>query len=142
VLFYTNRKEVLHKSIVLFSDCTTYDIAAVYVKQEILIYKIRKVCQKVEKIIYVTDGTKQHYKNKYQISNLMHHKEDFDTEAEWHCYVIVHSKSACDGVSITFKRETTIVNLQVHTTEPILNSADLFEWVKKKFNNIKFLNFF
>jgi len=25
----------------------------------------------------------------------MHHKEDFDTEAEWHCHVVAHSKSAC-----------------------------------------------
>jgi len=32
----------------------------------------------------MTDNAKQHFKNKYQIANLIHHKADFGIEAQWH----------------------------------------------------------
>lgn len=106
--------------------------------QKILIPEIRKFCSKVKKIIYVTDGAKQHYKNKYQMNNLIHHKEDFGIEAEWHCHATAHGKGVGDGMGATFKREATRASLQAKSTEAILNSTDLFEWAKKKFKNIKF----
>lgn len=52
----------------------------------------------------MTDGAKQHFKNKFQISNLIKHKEDFNFEAEWHFSATAHGKSAYDGIGATFKR--------------------------------------
>jgi len=55
----------------------------------------------------MTDGAKQHFKNKYQIANLIHHKKDFNIEAEWHYSPTAHGKSAYDGIGATLKERHT-----------------------------------
>lgn len=53
----------------------------------------------------MTDGAKQHFKNRFQISNLMQHQADFGLSAEWHFTATAHGKSAYDGIGAAFKRE-------------------------------------
>jgi len=129
--------EIICSSHVLISNSTTHDTAAVYVMQEILILEIKKIVPKVKKIIYVSDGAKQHYKNKYQMCNLVNHKNDFGIEAEWHCYGTAHSKGAPHGIGATVKREATRASLQAKPNEAMLDSTALFNWAKKKFQNLK-----
>lgn len=100
--------------------------------------EIKKFCPNVHKIIYVTDGAKQHYKNRYQMCNPAHHKDDFDIEAEWHFHATAHGKGACDGVGAILKREATRASLQAKSTEAILTPHDLFHWAKGKFQSISF----
>jgi len=72
----------------------------------LLIPEIKNInVRKTKKIIYIIDSAKQHFKNKYQIANLIHHKADFGIEAEWHFSATAHRKSGYDGVDATFKRE-------------------------------------
>lgn len=139
VLFYYRfGGQLEHQSIILLSDSTTHDAAAVYIMQQNVIPIIRQICPKFKKIIYATDGAKQHFKNRYQMSNLMNHKDDFDAEAEWHFHATAHGKGPCDGLGASLKREATRYSLQVHQNNAILNSTRLFTWAKGKFENIKF----
>jgi len=85
----------------------------------------------------MTDGAKQHFKNKFQIANLVHHKHDFNIQAEWHYSATAHGKSAYDGIDATFKRETYKASLVAKPQDAILTSQVLFNWAKKHFKNIK-----
>lgn len=138
VFYYESGNEIKHRSIVLLSDSATHDAAAVYIMQEKVIPEIQKVCSNVKKIVYVTDGVKQHFKNRFQMCNLINHKQDFNLEAEWHCYATAHGKGACDGIRAIVKREATRTSLQAKPNEAILNPEALFSWARKKFTNIEF----
>lgn len=129
--YYRSSKELKHHSIILLSDCTTHDATAVYLMQQKVIPEIKKVCPKVKKIYYVSDGAKQHFKNRTQMMHLTYHKLDFGIEAEWHCHASSHGKSICDGLGACLKSEATRYSLQAEPKNAILNSSDLFTWAKK-----------
>jgi len=134
VFYYNAGQEIRHHSAVVLSDSTTHDTAAVYCTQKIILPLIKKICPNVRKIIYMTDGAKQHFKNRYQ--NLMMHEADFGVQAEWHCHATAHGKGAPDGIGAIFKREATRHSLQVPATEAILNHLALYDWASKRFKNI------
>jgi len=77
IVYYKCGTELKHCNFIALSDSTTHDTAAVYILKKFLIPEIKKIVSNVKKNIYVTDGAKQHYKNKYQMCNLVHHKEDY-----------------------------------------------------------------
>lgn len=138
VLYYKNQEELKHKSIVLLSNSTTHDTAAVNVMQQTIMPEIRVICPQVRKIIYVTDGAKQHFKNRFQMHNLMHHIQDYGIEAEWHFHATAHGKGACDGLGAAVKREATRASLQADSNAAILDVETLFTWARAKFENIQF----
>jgi len=138
LFYYRSGKKMEHYSIILLSDCTTHDAAAMYMMQQMVIPEIKKVRPKVNKIIYITDGAKQHFKNRFKMIHLINHKVDFDIEAEWHFHATAHGKGSWDGLGATLKREATRYSLQVDPNNAILNSRSLFSWTKEKFTNIRF----
>ena len=74
----------------------------------------------------MTDGAKQNFKNKYQISNLIEHKRDFGDIAEWHYSATAHGKSAYDDIGPTFKREAYKQSLIAETRESFIESSSSF----------------
>lgn len=138
VYYYRNEKVIKHKSIVFLSDCLKHDTASVYVVQSLLINEIKKNIN-VKKIIYFSDGAKQHFKNRFQIANLLKHKEDFQISAEWHFHATAHGKNAYDGIGAIFKREATRASLEAPPTQPLTNATSLFNWAKQHFTNIEIL---
>ena len=80
------------------SDSWKHDTAAVYAVQTKLIPEIKKTVPKVKKLIYLTDGAKQHFKNRFQMASLINHETDFNLKAEWHFSTTAHGKSAFDGI--------------------------------------------
>ena len=93
IYYYKENGELKHKSHVFLSDSLKHDTAAVYAIQSLLIPMIKEDVKKLKTIYYLTDGAKQHFKNRYNISNLINHKEDFQVEAEWHFSATAHGKS-------------------------------------------------
>ena len=136
VYYHRDGNEIHHRSLVVLSDSTIHDTAAVYLIQKILIQHVKDNCENVRKIIYVTDGAAQHYKNRYQMANLLHHKTDFGIEAEAHFHATAHGKGACDGVGAVLKREARRKSLQIVHGEPILTPDALFRWSKDNFKGI------
>lgn len=137
--YYKTNSAIKHKSLIFLSDSLKHDTAAVYTIQSSLLSEIRNNLNNVKKIIYFTDGAKQHFKNRYQMINLMHHEEDFGLTAEWHFHATAHGKNACDGIGATFKREAARVSLLAKPTEAILTSKALFDWAQKHFAKTKIL---
>lgn len=141
VLHYREDNETRHCSFIALSECTTHDTVAVYILQEKIIFEIKKRFPKINKIIYVTDGAKQHYKNRYQMMNLVNHESDFQIMADWHFHATAHGKGSCDGVGAVLKREATRTSLQAKATEAILNSKQLYDWARQKFQTITFFHY-
>ena len=68
VFYYRSNNEIKHHTIILLLDCTKHDRATVHLMQEKVIAVIKKICRKVKKIYYTSDGAKQHYKNRTQMN--------------------------------------------------------------------------
>lgn len=135
VYYYKDSSELKHKSLVFLSDSTRHDTAAVYTVQKLLIPHMKEsLC--VKNIIYFSDGAKQHFKNKFQMVNLIHHDEDFGVKAEWHVHATAHGKGASDGVGALFKREAARNSLLRKPTEAILSLDKLVNWGQQHFTNI------
>lgn len=137
IYYYKNNDELVHKSNVFLTESSKHDTAAVYAVQTLLIPEIRKQVKNLVKIIYMTDGAKQHFKNKYQIANLIEHKKDFGVVAEWHYSATAHGKSAYDGIGATFKREAYRKSLTVKPKDALLTPLTLFKWAETHFKNIR-----
>ena len=102
IYYYKEKGELKHKSHIFLSDSTKHDKAAVYTIQKMLIPMIKEDVKNLKHLICASDGAKQHFKNRYQISNLIHYKEDFGVTAEWHYSATSHGKSCYDGLGEIF----------------------------------------
>lgn len=142
LIFYYKEGGILkHRCCVFLSDCTKHDSAFVYAALTIILPKIRALIKSVKKVIYFTDGAKQHFKNRYQIDLLRHHKEDFGLEAEWHFSTTAHGRSEYDGIGGKFKHEAYKHSLQASPKDAILNFPQLVKWGESHFSNIEIFNF-
>ena len=69
------------------------------------------------------------YKNKYNFSNLLHHKEDFGKDAIWIFAATAHFKNECDAVGGTVKSSAHRAAL---TGTTILSATQLFEFLQQE----------
>lgn len=105
-------KEVKHFSFIVFFECTTHEATSVYLSQMLLMPEIRRKCPKITKLMYVSDEAKQHFKNRYQMIDLVKHEDDFDMEAVWHNNATAHGKGSVDGLAAILKNLATRTSLQ------------------------------
>ncbi|KAJ8685651.1 hypothetical protein QAD02_021444 [Eretmocerus hayati] len=138
VVYYRTENGIEHFSVVLLSDCSTHDATAVYIMQQKLIPEIRRRCKLVKKIIYVSDGAKQHFKNRVQMLNYMKHEEEFGIPTEWHSHATAHGKGSCDGIGAIVKREATRASLQASPNDAILDAYSLFSCAKGRSFEMEF----
>lgn len=134
IFYYKEKSELKKKSLIFISESRKHDTAAVHTIQTLLIPKILKVVKHpVKKIFYVSDGAKQHFKNRYQMINLMHHKSDFNIDAEWHFHATAHGKDEIDGIAANYKRCAAKASLIAKPNDAILTVKKLHEWSKDGF---------
>ena len=82
-----------------------------YEFQKIITHYLKENFQPT-KMIYLRDGAAQHFKNKYNFINLLHHKMDSGIPAEWHFNATAHGKGPCDGIGENLKRLAERASLQ------------------------------
>lgn len=131
VCYYKKELKFEHKSFIFLSNNTLHDTVAVYTVQRMLVPQLKKIVPELRKVIYFSDGAKQHFKNKYQMMNLIHHEEDFGVQAEWHFHAIAHDKSASDGIGAVFKREAVRASLLCKSNDAILSFKNLLTGVRR-----------
>ena len=115
----------------------THNTTAVYSFQEELMSFLKTKITNISKIIYFSDGAASQYKNRYNLLNLLHHKEDFKIPAEWHYFATSHGKGPSDGLGGTLKRLVDKANLQSKTGDQIQTPDQIFKWAKE---NVKGIN--
>ena len=70
-----------------------------YVFNKIVIDDVKThLKQSILHIHYWTDGCGAQFKNKYTLSNLLHHKADFGCTADWNFFATAHGKGPVDGI--------------------------------------------
>lgn len=141
VFYYKEGTTLKHKSIVFLSDSLKHNTAAVYTIQSSLVPHLKNTIKNLKKIIYFSDGAKQHFKNRFQMINLVNHEEDFGVTAEWHFHATAHGKNACDGIGATFKREASRASLLAKPKDAILTPKSLYSWGKQYFKKTEILYF-
>lgn len=139
VIYYKKNAKVAHTNFVIISDCLEHNTVAVYTFQKKLIEFLTTKFETVpKKLYYFSDGCAAQYKNKKNFSNLCHHLEDFNIEAEWHFFATAHGKGPCDGLGGTVKRLAAKASLQRPYEAQILSAVQLYEWAQKNISGIHF----
>ncbi|XP_066585899.1 uncharacterized protein [Prorops nasuta] len=128
VIYYKQYNELVHKSMVIISDCLSHDAVAVYEFTRITISFIKKLSNDAVKIFYFSDGAIQQFKN---YMNLYYHKEDFGLNAEWHYFATAHGKGPCDGIGGSLKRIAARTSLHLPFDKQISTSQQLYDWAVK-----------
>ena len=88
-------------------------------------------CPQLKKVYFFSVGCAGQYKNRYSVTNLRYHEEDFGLSCEWHFFATSHGKNACDGIGGTVKRATARASLQRNTRSKLLHQNARFNFVKK-----------
>lgn len=141
IFYYRKDGVIQHQCCIFLSDCIKHDSAFVYAAMTLIMPKIKAVVKKVRKMIYFTDGAKQHFKNRFQIDLLRHHKEDFGCEAEWHFNTTAHGRSEYDGLGATFKTKAYKASLKANAKDALLTFDNLVQWAEANFENIWIFHF-
>lgn len=123
--YFVDGKTCKSIPIVVVSDYLQHDKYAVATFNEAIIKKIKADYPEllISKLIYQSDGTAQHFKQKYSICIAMLQPED----VEWHFSATSHGKGPIDGVGGTLKRrvrEATLSRqIDPHSAEEFFRSA-------------------
>lgn len=107
VVFYRSSNELQHLSYAVVSNQLEHDKQSVYVFNKKIIEDLKRRLPKdvvVQQIHYWTDGCGAQFKNKYTLSNLLYHQQDFDCKADWNFFETAHGKGPVDGIGGLVKR--------------------------------------
>ena len=90
-----------HRNVCVVSDCREHSTVTVFAFLKAVIPYLKTEFPGLKKVHYFTDGCAGQYKNNF--TNLCHHLEDFELDAEWNFFATSHGKSVCDGIGGTEK---------------------------------------
>ena len=85
-MYYRENDDLKHESVAIISDNLNHDTVSVYEYQKNILNYL-KGHHRLKKIYYITGGAAQHFKNKNNFQNLLHHEKDFKIKAEWHFFL-------------------------------------------------------
>lgn len=123
---------------VVVSDVLEHSTAVFHAFQNEFIAFLKQEIPDLSKIIYFSDGAGSQYKNRFNLANLFHHRDDFGISAEWHFFATAHGKGPSDGLGGTLKRLASKASLQGTT---IQTAYQLYEWAAANTNmNVKFVS--
>lgn len=85
VVYYKDEEETLnHHSYAVISDELSHDKASIYTFNKAILEKLKEdVPMQVNVVHYWSDGTSAQFKNRYNLSCLLYHEEDFNCKADW-----------------------------------------------------------
>ena len=127
VIYFKEAGELKHLNYVIISECKTHYAVAFYLFITNLIKMLQTKFSRIDKIIYMTDGTGAQYKNRHNFINLYMHQLDFGIVAEWHFHATAHGKGPYDGIGGTIKRKAARESLTRPLKNQITNAKQLFD---------------
>lgn len=126
VIYYNDGSCIKTLNYIVISDIKKHNTISVYAFQIKLLSKLKALFPELEKIIYLSDGCAEQYKNKLNFKNLCYHENDFQIKAEWHFFPTSHGKGPCDGIGGNIKRMAR--EASIRTTAEINNAKQFFAW--------------
>ena len=136
VIFYNDESTLKVLNFVVIADIKKHNTISVYAFQKKLLFLLKNKFPELEKIIYLSDGCAEQYKNKSNFKNLCCHEKDFNIKAEWHFFPTSHGKGPCDGIGGNIKRMAR--DASIRKTAEINSAKQFFDWatsqeVKRQF---------
>jgi hypothetical protein len=112
---------------VIASDEQSQNKEVVFAFMKKIIEFLKSKNPNVKKLIIFTDGSGGQFKNRFNFLNLLHAKDDFGVDIEWHFFATSHGKSVCDGIGGTIKRgvhrKAIASDAHVYTAKEFVSSA-------------------
>ena len=136
VYFIDGDGNIQHNSLCFISDDNNRDTNFVYKIQTILVDYLKENLPIVDKIFYFSDGCAEQYKNPKNFSNLCHHQQDFNMDAEWILFATSHGRSPCDGVGGFVKCYVVKSSLQSSLRDQILNYQSMLDLCVREISSI------
>jgi hypothetical protein len=119
------------QSYVIVSDSIEHSKYAVYAFNKAIIEDLKVISPNVTKLIFISDGCAQQFKNQFTLSLLCHSEEDFGIKTQHNFLSTSHGKGAVDGIGGTIKRN---VRTKVMSTPGLeVNNAQEFANVARSF---------
>lgn len=136
VVFYNDGSTIKVLNFVVIADIKKHNTISVYAFQKKMLALLKYKFPELEKIIYLSDGCAEQYKNKSNFKNVYCHEKDFNIKAEWHIFPTSHGKGPCDGIGGNIKRMAR--DASVRKTAEINSAKQFFDWatsqeVKRQF---------
>lgn len=126
VVFYKDESSIKVLNFIVIANIKKHNTTAVYAFQKKLLPKLKEKFPELEKIIYLSDGCAEQYKNKSNFKNLCCHEKDFKVKAEWHFFPTSHGKGPCDGIGGNIKRMAR--DASTRKTAEINSAQQFFDW--------------
>lgn len=83
---------------VLCSADLTHDKNAIYFYNKFIINHLKGIGLPMKHVHNWSDGPSSQFKNQYNFTNLLFHKEDYGVKADWNLFATSHGKGENDGV--------------------------------------------
>ena len=121
-------------SFIFVSDYLEHTTGVVHNFQKKLIQEISRLYPQVKKLLWFSDGARQHFKNLKAFRNLAEHKEEFfGLEGEWSFFATAHGKGSCDGVGGAFKLSVYRYNMKIRPNQtPLRNAQQMAAWAQSQ----------
>jgi hypothetical protein len=121
-------------SYIFVSDYLEHTTGVVHNFQKKLVQEIIRDYPQVKKLLWFSDGARQHFKNLKGFRNLAEHKKEFfGLEGEWSFFATAHGKGSCDGVGGAFKLSVYRYNMKIRPNEtPLRNAHEMAAWAQSQ----------
>lgn len=95
--FCTKEQKLRSHTFVAISDHLQHNTITFYAFQCQFVKLMKNKFPQINKLVYVSDGSSAQYKNRFNVTNLLNHKNDFGLDADWEFFPTAHgkSKSSC-----------------------------------------------
>ena len=99
VYYRSGTGDLEHKPYAVISDDLRHNKQSVYAFNKAMHEEVKKFTQ-VNKVHYWSDGAGSQFKNKYNLSSLLFHEQDFGAKATWSFFETAHGKGPVDGAEV------------------------------------------
>ena len=137
VYYRANDGELNHQSYVVVSDELSHDKARVYAFNKAILERVKEVTP-VRVVHYWSDGAGSQFKNRYNLSSLLYHEEDFNCKATRSFFETAHGKGPVDGVGGEVKRAVWRSILQNNTV--VTNPEEFVQAAQKLCKKVKIVH--
>lgn len=138
VVYYDKDGKQQHSSFAVVSDELEHNKQSVYAYNKVVIEQFKKShAFEIDHIHYWTDGCGAQFKNKFTLSNLLHHQKDFGCTADWNFFETAHGKGPVDGIGGQVKRSVWRCTMQGRDAPS--NAKDFYEIAQREAKSVSVL---
>jgi hypothetical protein len=121
-------------SFIFVSDYLQHTTGVVHHFQKKLIQELATHYPLVKKLLWFSDGARQHFKNLKAFRGLAEHRNEFfGLEGEWSFFATAHGKGSCDGVGGAFKLSVYRYNQRIRPNQtPLRNAEEMALWAQSQ----------